>query len=149
MCCPTDTQISGNRWLCSVTWHMKGSELAAFIASHFGKILPVLPVNSNMPFLWKILHSATHNMTDCCFLWTPYSNSLCIISFTELMRKKCNYASPIIIFSTKNFLYCIAHCASWMVSGVEVALSGENCFFSVICLGCGMGALFKGCFSTS
>lgn len=71
--------ISENWWLCSVTRHMKGSELPAFIASHFCKILPVLPVNSEVPFVWNILHSVTHNVTDCHFLWTPCS--LRIISF--------------------------------------------------------------------
>lgn len=118
LCCPTDTQISGNGWLCSVTWHMKGSELPAFIASHFGKILPVLPVNSNMPFLWKIPHSATHNMTDCHSLWTSYSNSHCIISFPLLMRNKCNYIPPIILFPPKKMLHiasCIVHHGRFLV----------------------------------
>lgn len=147
--CPTDTHISGNRWLCFLLWHMKGSELPAFIVSHFGKILPVLAVNPNMPFLWKILHCAAHNITDCCFLSNPYSNSLCIISFPVRMKRECNYILPIILPplpKKKNFLYCIGHCASWMVSGVEVAVSGENDFFAVIHLGCGMEALFKSCF---
>lgn len=143
MCFATNLQISGNRWLYSVMWHMKGSELPALIASHFGKILPVLPVNSNILFLWKILHSAIHNVTDCCFLWTSYSNSHCIISSAVLMRKKCNYISPIILFFPQNFLYYIMYCASWMVSGVEVPLSGENCFFSMICCSCRMGVCLR------
>lgn len=97
-CCPTVPQMSGNGWLCSVARHMKGSQVPAFIASHFGKILPVLGVNSNMPFLWKILCSAAHNMTDCCFLWTPYSNSFHIKLFPVRMWRECNYNSPIIPF---------------------------------------------------
>lgn len=76
--CGVNSLISGNRWLRSVTRHMKGSELSPFIASHFCKILPVLPVNSPLPFVWNMIHSTTHNVTDCCFLWTPCS--LCIIS---------------------------------------------------------------------
>lgn len=53
LCSAVDTQIPYNWWLCYVIWHMKGFQLPAFIASHFGKILPVLPVNLNMSFLWK------------------------------------------------------------------------------------------------
>lgn len=109
LCC---LQISGNRSLYPVMWHTKGSELPAFIASHFGKILPVLPVNSNIPFLWKILLSTIHNMSDCCFPWTLYSNSHCIISSPALMRKKRNYTSPIILFPPKKTFYiisCIVH----------------------------------------
>lgn len=73
---------------------MKGSKLPAFIASHFGKILPVLHVNSKMPFVWKI---TTHNMTDCCFLWTPHPNPLCIISFQPTYEQGMQY------FLTSNY----------------------------------------------
>ncbi len=46
-------------------------------------------------------------MTDCCFLSTPYSNSLCIISFPVQMKRECNYILPTVLFSTppKNVLH--------------------------------------------
>lgn len=110
LCCATGAHIPRSRWLFAVTWQMKASELSAFIASHFGKILPVLPVNSNMPFPWKILNRAPHNMTDCRFFWTSYSNFRCSKSFPVLMRRKCNFISPIIpFFSKSNFISRFVH----------------------------------------
>lgn len=46
---------------------MKGCELSAFIASHFGKILPVLPVNSNMS-------TSLTNVAQCHtqYDWLPF-----------------------------------------------------------------------------
>lgn len=137
LCSAVDTQIPYNWWLCYVIWHMKGFQLPAFIASHFGKILPVLPVNLNMSFLWKKkkLYSATHCMTDCYFFWTTYSNFCCLISFSVLIAEKCNYISPEIIFhSTKNSLL---HHALGII------------FPFLICLICRMVFLFKGWFTTS
>lgn len=68
-----------SEWM--ITFMYESSGPPAFIATHFGKILPVLAVNSEAPFVWKIFHRATHNMSDCRFLWTPHSNPRHILSF--------------------------------------------------------------------
>lgn len=141
-----------SEWM--ITFMYEGSGPPAFIATHFGKILPVLAVNSEAPFVWKIFRRATHNMSDCRFLWnpSPNSNPSCILSFPvtyEEGKQLCLTYNHFFFFSPtkKNFAHRIMLCASRMASAVEVPLSGENSFFPVISLGCGVEPLFGGGFA--
>lgn len=118
LCSAVDTQIPYNWWLCYVIWHMKGFQLPAFIASHFGKILPVLPVNLNMSFLWKKKKSSTVLHT----VWlTAISSEQRIPISAALYHFQCSLLRNAIIshlklfFTAQKTLCCIMHWASFFL----------------------------------
>lgn len=80
----------------------------------------------------------------------PHSNPRCILSFPvtyEEGKQLCPTYNP--PPPTKNFAHRIMLCASQMASAVEVPLSGENSFFPVISLGCGVVFVQGVCFAAS
>lgn len=127
-------------------WHMKGSEPPE-------PLLHLILVKYYLSFQWT---QTCHFFEKCATIWLiAVSNELPIQILTALyhipywweihvLYHTCNSHSP-----SKNVVYDIMDCASWTVAGAEVALSRENCFFSLICCGCVMGALFKGCVGAS
>lgn len=136
LCSAVDTQIPYNWWLCYVIWHMKGFQLPAFIASHFGKILPVLPVNLNMSFLWKKKSSTVLHT-----VWlTAISSEQRIPISAALYHFQCSLLRNAIISHLKLFFTAqktLLHHALGII------------FPFLICLICRMVFLFKGWFTTS
>lgn len=115
LCSAVDTQIPYNWWLCYVIRHMNGFRLPAFIASHFGKILPVLPVNLNMSFLWKKKSSTVLHT-----VWlTAISSEQRIQMSAALYHFQCSLLRNAIIshlklfFTAQKTLCCIMHWASY------------------------------------
>lgn len=137
LCSAVETQIPCNWWLCSVIWHMKGFQLPASIASHFGKILPVLPVNLNMSFLWK---KALQCYTPYDWLLFPLNNVFKFLLPYIIFSADC---SEMQLYLTWNYFsqhkkLCLLHHALGII------------FFPlVICLTCRTVFLFKGWFTTS